>query len=105
MVEVTKLSADMRAAAYAAYVADFIENGYMGRGSTSGEITMTDATEAIWGSSGRGNPNAVRIVEAVATLGFLKIRSVGKRKRMVSRTSKPIPDEAFAYTGIAAPLP
>lgn len=57
--------------------------------------TMTDSTEAIWGTSGRGNPNAVRLIEAVADIGYLEIRKIGKVKRIVRRTDKPIPEEAF----------
>ncbi len=81
--------ADKKAAGLAGYVeCDLAKRGVS-------EITMTDATQAIWGTSGRGNPNAVRLIEATAMLGYLAIRNVGKRKRLVSRTSKPIPEEAF----------
>lgn len=57
-------------------------------------ITMTDATEAIWGTSGRGNPNAVRLIEACHTMGFLCVRRVGKVRRRVELTaiSGPIPE-------------
>lgn len=57
-------------------------------------ITMTDATEAIWGTSGRGNPNAVRLIEACHTMGFLRVRRVGKVRRRVELTaiSGPIPE-------------
>lgn len=57
--------------------------------------TMTDSTEAIWGTSGRGNPNAVRLIEAIAAFGYLEIRKIGKVKRIVRRTDKIIPEEAF----------
>jgi len=103
-MEQTRRSADDRAADYAAYVQDFIQNGYLGRGmAQGGEITMTDATEAIWGTSGRGNPNAVRLIEATADMGYLRIRAAGKRKRMVSRTSKPIKPEIYTYNGLTPP--
>ena len=82
--------ADDKAANYAGHVEVFME----ARGVAS--ITMTDATQAIWGTSGRGNPNAVRIIEAVASLGYLHIKRVGKRKRLVSRTDKPISTRAFS---------
>lgn len=61
-------------------------------------ITMTDATEAIWGTSGRGNPNAVRLIEACHMLGYLHVRRVGKVKRRVELTDKtgPIP-EGYVY--------
>jgi hypothetical protein len=51
-------------------------------------ITMTDATEAIWGTSGRGNPNAVLKIEAMATLGYVEITCIGKRRREVVLTDK-----------------
>lgn len=51
------------------------------------EMSMTDATQAIWGTSGRGSPNAVRVIEEIAECGYLKVRRVG-RVRYVSRTSK-----------------
>jgi hypothetical protein len=60
------------------------------------EISMTRATTTIWGTSGTGNPTAVRIVEAVAGYGYLAIRRHGKRARFVSRTDKPIPPEAMS---------
>lgn len=88
--------AETKAANYAGYVECYINQGLTATAAITKEITMTDATEAIWGSSGRGNPNAVRVIEAVAMLGYLRIRKVGKRKRMVSRTDKPIPESAFS---------
>lgn len=92
------IDAEMRAAVFAGYV-----EAYMAERNAS-SITMTDATEAIWGTSGRGNPNAVRKIEAVAMLGFLHIVKVGKRNRRVERTAKPIPTEAYEYAGILPPL-
>lgn len=84
------MSPEHKAAGYAGYV-----ECYLQREGVS-ECSMTDATEAIWGTSGRGNPNAVRVIEATAMMGYLDIRKVGKRCRMVSRTSKPIPEAAFS---------
>ena len=78
-----------RAASLAGHVECFLER----KGKT--QCTMTDATEAIWGTSGRGNPNAVRLIEAAAFMGYLQIQKVGKRNRAVSRTIKVIPEEAF----------
>lgn len=91
-------TAENRAAAYAAYVEQYL------RENNRTSCSMTDSTEAIWGTSGRGNPNAVRTIEAVATLGYLTITKVTKTRRMVSRTNKPIPFEAFTYAGIEPPL-
>lgn len=51
-------------------------------------ITMTDATEAIWGTSGRGSPNAVRHIEALADLGFVTIHYENKRTRRVLMTER-----------------
>ena len=81
--------ADKKAASYAGYV-----ECYLLRNART-ECTMTDATEAIWGTSGRGSPNAVRVIEAVADWGYLKIEKRGKVKRIVYRTDKPIPESAF----------
>ena len=81
--------AGKRAARFAGYVECYLQR----EGQTY--CSMTDATEAIWGTSGRGNPNAVRLIEATAIMGYLKIQQVGKRRRLVSRTDKPIPEEAF----------
>ena len=86
-----------RARTLSAYIECFLHD----RGVTS--ITMTDATEAIWGSSGRGNPNAVRLIEACAALGYLHIEQRGARNRRVSRTAKPIEDAAYEYGGLTRP--
>jgi len=59
-------------------------------------FTMTEATTAIWGTSGTGNPNAVRLIEATAALGFLKIVPHGKRTRYVEAGAKPVPAEAMS---------
>jgi hypothetical protein len=81
--------ADKRAAGLAGYVECYLQR------NARSQCTMTDATEAIWGTSGRGNPNAVRLIEATAMMGYLKIEKAGKVKRVVYRTAKPIPEEAF----------
>ena len=47
----------------------------------SKSITMTDATESIWGSSGRGAPKAVRIIETLGEYGLVTITG-GKRRRV-----------------------
>ena len=47
-------------------------------------VSMTEATELVWGSSGRGNPNAVRVVERLAAAGHATIRQVGKARRTVT---------------------
>jgi len=84
-------TANEKAAQLAAHVQD-----YMTRNKRTA-ITMTDATEAIWGTSGRGNPNAVLKIEAVAHFGWLHIQKVGARKRIVTRTSRPLPQAALDY--------
>lgn len=78
----------------AAEIAAHVENYMAIRGKT--QITMTEATTAIWGTSGTGNPNAVRRVEAAAHFGFLKIIHHGKRTRYVTVSGKPIPAEAMS---------
>lgn len=90
--------AENKAAVHAAYVEQFL------REQSRTSCSMTDAAQAIWGTSGRGNPNAVRLIEAVATLGFLRITKITKTRRAVSRTDKVIPAECFAYAGIEPPL-
>lgn len=59
-----------------------------------GIVSMTDATEAVWGSSGRGNPKAVRIIETLEEYGYVSIKKQG-RARWVRLTAK----------GLEAPLP
>lgn len=83
-----KQTADERATDLSGYVRAFLE----AHGASS--ITMTDATEAIWGSSGRGNPNAVRLIEACAVMGYLRITRHGKVRRRVELTAKsgPVPE-------------
>lgn len=88
MTQATR-SADHKAAGLAGAVECYLQRG--GQQACS----MTDATEAIWGTSGRGNPNAVRLIEATAAMGYLNIQKVGKVRRIVSRTTKPIPEAAF----------
>lgn len=83
-----------KAAQKAASTAAHILHDMELRGVTS--LTMTDATTAIWGTSGTGNPNAVRLIEATAAAGFLKIVPHGKRTRYVQAGTKTIPDEAMS---------
>ncbi len=45
-------------------------------------VTMTNATECYWGTSGRGNPQAKRRIEAAATLGFVNIVRYGRSQRV-----------------------
>ena len=78
----------------AASTAAHVENYMAIRGKT--HLTMTEATTAIWGTSGTGNPNAVRLIEATAAFGFLKIVPHGKRTRYVEVGAKPIPAEAMS---------
>jgi len=44
-------------------------------------ISMTDATECFYGSSGRGSRLAIRKIESAANLGFLII--AGNKRRQV----------------------
>ena len=88
---ISREQANHRAAILAAHVED-----YMTRKNRTA-ISMTDATEAIWGTSGRGNPNAVKMIESVAVFGWLAIERVGKVKRIVRRTNRPLTPEVIAY--------
>ena len=47
-------------------------------------ISMTAATESIWGTSGRGNPKAVRIIETLGEYGLVEIKGNKSRKVQVS---------------------
>lgn len=51
-------------------------------------VTMTQATEHLWGASGRGSPGAVKLIEACATLGLVEIQHRGRRTRMVRRVQE-----------------
>jgi hypothetical protein len=83
-----------KAAQKAASTAAHIVNELEIQGKT--HFTMTEATTAIWGTSGTGNSNAVRLIEATAAMGFLKIVPHGKRTRYVEAGSKAIPPEAMS---------
>lgn len=50
--------------------------------SLSSSVSMTDATEMYWGTSGRGNPNAKNRIRIVAQIGFVKITRVGRTERV-----------------------
>ena len=65
---------------------DFLSYFYADAGSRS--LSMTAATETIYGTSGRGNPRAVRILETLASLRMLQID--GAKKRTVRITQKGI---------------
>lgn len=56
---------------------------------TTQSVSMTNATELYWGSSGRGNPNAKSRIRAAATLGYVAITKRG-RNEYVSLTAKGI---------------
>lgn len=46
-------------------------------------VTMTQATEIMWGTSGRGSRKAVLRIEALGRMDVLEIRDAGKRNRVV----------------------
>lgn len=77
----------------AARLSGHIREDMEAQGVTS--MTMTEATTAIWGTSGTGNPNAVRLIEAMGVMGYVRIYHVTKRNRRVELTPK----------GAACPLP
>ncbi len=52
----------------------------------NGWCYMTAATECLWGTSGRGNPNAKRKIQTAARFGVLRI--VGRTRLKVSITDK-----------------
>lgn len=82
-------------------LAAYVECYMYDQGVTS--ITMTDATEAIWGTECCSRADAVRLIEACAALGYLHIEQRGARTRRVSRTAKFIEDAAYAYGGLDRP--
>ena len=48
-------------------------------------ISMTAATESIFGTSGRGSSRAVRIIETLSRYGFVTITGNKKRRVVVSK--------------------
>lgn len=83
-------AAKQQAAQYAVHVDNYLR----AHGKTV--ITMTEATTAIFGTSGTGNPRAKLIIEGCAAYGYLVITAKGKRTRYVERSAKPIPQEAMS---------
>lgn len=53
-------------------------------------VSMTQATEHLWGTSGRGNPNCVKVIEACARLGTVEIIRIGRHRRV--RRALGVPD-------------
>jgi len=43
-----------------------------------GPQTMTDLTELVWGTSGRGSPKLVGLIRAFASLGLLRLVKRGR---------------------------
>lgn len=50
--------------------------------STEATISMTAASECIWGTSGRGNPNAKAKIRAAASFGFVRVIRRGRTERV-----------------------
>lgn len=82
--------AHQQAARYAASLDVYFEAHGLTR------ITMTEATTAIFGTSGTGSASAKHIIENCAVFGYLIITRAGKVKRLVERSAKPIPEEAMS---------
>ena len=49
------------------------------------EVSVTALTELMYGTSGRGNPHAVNIINACNQLGYIRFRTKG-RARFVTIT-------------------
>ena len=60
------------------------------------QVTMTEATTMIFGTSGTGSPQAKNIIENGHAYGYLTTKRVGKVKRIVSKGKTPIPAEIYA---------
>jgi hypothetical protein len=74
----TKTTAEMKTE----MVRLFKENlEFLSRDCFDRPITMTAATVSIFGTSGRGNRTAVRIIETLAEYGYIEIH--GNKKRTV----------------------
>lgn len=56
--------------------------------SPGSSMSMTNATECIWGSSGRGAPGAKRIILAAFSLNPSVLQVEGKTRKKVSVTSE-----------------
>ena len=50
--------------------------------SGAGFMSMTNATECYWGTSGRGNPNAKARIETAGRFGLLTIVRQGRSQRV-----------------------
>jgi hypothetical protein len=62
-------------------VSSMIEGGGEVKGlgiDKDSKMSMTDATEAYWGMSGRGNPNAKARIRMVSAKGLLDIQRKGR---------------------------
>lgn len=57
--------------------------------STKGSMSMTDATQCYWGSSGRGSQKAKGNIRLLASVGYVVVVRKGRNER-VSLTEKGI---------------
>lgn len=49
--------------------------------SKAGEINQTDLSEAVWGTSGRGNTSlTTKLFPAMVSMGYLTMRTAGRTK-------------------------
>ena len=53
----------------------------------SSEMSQTQLTEEMWGTSGRGSAKAVSMIRGAADLGYVNIRKAG-RTFLISATIK-----------------
>lgn len=59
------------------------EYGIKGLGeSTQGSMSMTDATQCYWGSSGRGCQKAKGNIRLVASVGYVRVVRKGRNERV-----------------------
>ena len=55
-----------------------------------GETEMNEAQDLIFGPVGRNNPSSARVLEALASLGFLSIKRInGERFVSLARPKEP----------------
>jgi len=60
------------------YLEQEVEHIHKGLGDR--EVSMTEATALLWGTSGGGSPVAVKRIEHFARLGYLEIRKAGRAR-------------------------
>lgn len=106
VVQVPVSEFKQRVTAEAITIVDCLVNGggeCKGLGETLDRgMSMTDATECYWGTSGRGNQNAKSCIRGAANLGYVRVQKRG-RNEVVGLTAKGL--EAYRAAKADGTLP